>query len=95
MPRGVPDVAAPVVTRLRRKLLERWIEEAIALLDALDGDADLEPEPADHNTTEPFVRTVRVKRAARASEVRGNPAANEAGRKRGGNPTPALTTHAT
>jgi hypothetical protein len=87
-------VTAPVVTRLRRKLLERWIEEAIALLDALDGDADLEPEPSDFNTTEPFVRTVRVKRAARAPEVRGNPAANEAGRKRGGNPTPALTTTA-
>ena len=87
-------MAARSVQRLRRQLLEQWIEEAIALLDALDGDADLEPEPSDHNTTEPFVRTVRVKRAARATEVRGNPAANEAGRKRGRNPTPALTTTA-
>jgi hypothetical protein len=94
-PRGVPDVAAPVVTRLRRKLLERWIEEAIALLDALDGDADIEPEASDFNTTEPFVRTVRVKRAARASEVRGNPAASKAGRSEAATSPSALTTTAT
>jgi hypothetical protein len=87
-------MAARSVQRLRRRLLDQWIEEAIALLEALDCDADLEPEPSDHNTTEPFVRTVRIKRGARASEVRGNPAANEAGRKRGSNPAPTLTTTA-
>jgi hypothetical protein len=88
-------MAARSVQRRRRQLLERWIEDAIALLDALDGDTDVEPEPADHNATEPFVRTVRVKRAARASEVRGNPAANEADRSEAATSPSALTTTAT
>jgi len=32
----------PVILAYRRQQLEQWIERAIALLDALDGDADLE-----------------------------------------------------
>ena len=87
-------MAARSVLRLRRQLLEKWIEAAIALLDALDGDADFEPEPSDHNTTEPFVRTVRVKRAARAAEVRGNRAASKAGRSEAATSPSALTTTA-
>ena len=37
---------SPSVNRLRRLMLEKWIENAIALLDTLDGDCDLEPELA-------------------------------------------------
>jgi len=32
----------PVIHAYRRQQLELWIERAIALLDAMDGDADLE-----------------------------------------------------
>ena len=32
------------VKRFRRLMLEKWIEDAIALLDNLDGDPDLEEE---------------------------------------------------
>jgi hypothetical protein len=32
----------PVIHSYRRQQLELWIERAIALLDTLDGDADLE-----------------------------------------------------
>jgi hypothetical protein len=32
----------PVIQAYRRQQLELWIERAIALLDALDGDAELE-----------------------------------------------------
>lgn len=88
-------MAAPSVLRLRRRYLEQWIEDAIALLDALDGDADCEPEPSDHNTTEPIVRMVRVKRAARAPEVRSDPAASKAGRSEAATSPSALTTTAT
>ncbi|KAB2780507.1 hypothetical protein F9K97_02285 [Brucella anthropi] len=37
-------VTSPAVKRLRRLLLEKWIEDAIALLDTMDGDADLEDD---------------------------------------------------
>lgn len=87
-------MAARSIQRLRRQLLEQWIEEAIALLDSLDGDADCEPEPSDHNTTEPFVRTVGVKRAARTTEVRGSRAASKAGRSEAAPSPSALTTTA-
>ncbi len=30
------------INRLRRLMLEQWIEQAIALLDQMDGDPDLE-----------------------------------------------------
>ena len=32
----------PVIHAYRRQQLEQWIERAIALLDAMDGDPDLE-----------------------------------------------------
>ena len=32
----------PVIRAHRRRLLENWIEQAIALLDQLDGDSDIE-----------------------------------------------------
>jgi hypothetical protein len=35
-------MAHPTIVAFRRRLLEDWIERAIALLDELDGDADLE-----------------------------------------------------
>ncbi|OQP87595.1 hypothetical protein BTR14_03230 [Rhizobium rhizosphaerae] len=34
---------SPAILAFRRLELERWIEKAIALLDQLDGDPDLEP----------------------------------------------------
>ena len=87
-------MAARSVQRLRREFLEHWIEDAIALLDALDRDADCEPEPSDHNTTEPFVRTVRVRRPGRATDVRGRRAASKAGRSEAATSPSALTTTA-
>lgn len=39
--------APPVTLALRRRLLEDWIERAIALLDEIDGDENLEPDLAD------------------------------------------------
>ncbi len=35
-------MTSPAISRLRRLMLEQWIEEAIALLDQIDGDADFE-----------------------------------------------------
>lgn len=35
-------MAHPTIVAFRRRLLEDWIERAIALLDELDGDADFE-----------------------------------------------------
>lgn len=35
---------SPVMLAFRRRELERWVEEAIALLDALDGDPDREDD---------------------------------------------------
>lgn len=35
---------SPAVLAFRRRELERWVEVAIALLDALDGDPDLEAD---------------------------------------------------
>ncbi|MCX2699219.1 hypothetical protein [Ochrobactrum chromiisoli] len=40
---------SPAINRLRRLFLEQWIDEAIALLDQIDGDADFE------HTDEDFV----------------------------------------
>ena len=40
-------MGARLVQRLRRRLLEQWIECAIALLDEIDGDPDFEPEPSE------------------------------------------------
>ncbi|PYE88756.1 hypothetical protein [Phyllobacterium leguminum] len=39
---------SPAIYRLRRLLLERWIDEAIALLDQIDGDTDLEDGDEDY-----------------------------------------------
>lgn len=35
---------SPAVKRFRRLMLERWIEDAIALLDTMDGDPDFEDD---------------------------------------------------
>jgi len=35
-------MSIPAINRLRRLFLEQWIDEAIALLDQIDRDADLE-----------------------------------------------------
>lgn len=35
-------MSSPAINRQRRLFLEQWIEEAIALLDQIDGDADFE-----------------------------------------------------
>ncbi|WP_343316138.1 hypothetical protein AAIB41_15280 [Brucella sp. BE17] len=39
---------SPAISRLRRLMLAQWIDEAIALLDAMDGDPDLEDTDMDH-----------------------------------------------
>ena len=36
------QINSPVILTFRRRLLEKWIEDAIALLDQFDGDADFE-----------------------------------------------------
>mgnify|MGYP001770249322 CR=1 FL=1 len=36
------QINSPVIHNSRRGLLEKWIEDAIALLDKCDGDADFE-----------------------------------------------------
>jgi|GEM_PF-1795347 len=38
---------SPAINRLRRLFLEQWIDEAIALLDQIDGDADFEDADED------------------------------------------------
>lgn len=40
-------MSSPAINRLRRLFLEQWIDKAIALLDEIDGDADLEDTDAD------------------------------------------------
>ncbi|WP_200869465.1 hypothetical protein [Brucella rhizosphaerae] len=40
-------MSSPAINRLRRLFLEKWIDEAIALLDQLDGDADFEDTDED------------------------------------------------
>lgn len=37
-------IASPAIYRFRRAELERWIEEAIETLNAIDGDPDLEDD---------------------------------------------------
>ncbi|MBR7654522.1 hypothetical protein KCX83_19660 [Brucella oryzae] len=41
-------MTSSAVYRLRRLMLEQWIEEAIALLDQMDGDLDLEDSDDDY-----------------------------------------------
>ncbi|MGO1163522.1 hypothetical protein ACTOV4_16440 [Brucella sp. C7-11G] len=41
-------MSSPSINRLRRLFLEQWIDEAIALLDQLDGDADFEDTDEDY-----------------------------------------------
>lgn len=41
----------PLIRAHRRQLLEEWIERAIAILDTLDGDTDLEDD-AEHDEAE-------------------------------------------
>lgn len=38
---------SPAINRLRRLFLEQWIEQAITLLDQIDGDSDLEDTDED------------------------------------------------
>ncbi|WP_430252034.1 hypothetical protein [Neorhizobium sp. DAR64860/K0K1] len=40
----MPSIASPAIYRFRRAELERWIEEAIETLNAIDGDPDLEDD---------------------------------------------------
>lgn len=40
-------MSSPAVYRLRRLMLEQWIERAIALLDQIDGEPDLEDSDED------------------------------------------------
>lgn len=42
---------SPAIFAFRRQELERWIDEAIALLDVLDGDVDLEDDEREHIET--------------------------------------------
>jgi hypothetical protein len=44
-------MAHPIIPAHRRQLLEDWIERAIALLDALDGDTELEDD-TEHDEAE-------------------------------------------
>lgn len=49
-------MTAAVITSYRRVMLERWIEQAIALLDQMDGDPDLEPDAdAEPEPLEPYL----------------------------------------
>lgn len=41
-----------VITSFRRQMLERWIEDAIALLDQMDGDTDLEDDDREADDAE-------------------------------------------
>lgn len=45
-------MTAAVIRRLRRTMLERWIEDAIALLDQIDGDPDLEDDDREADDAE-------------------------------------------
>lgn len=44
-------MAHPIIRAYRRQQLEEWIERAIAVLDALDGDTDLEDD-TEHDEAE-------------------------------------------
>jgi hypothetical protein len=44
-------MAHPLISAYRRQQLEEWIERAIAILDALDGDTDLEDD-VEHDEAE-------------------------------------------
>ena len=44
------------LTRSRRAALEGWIASAIDLLDAIDGDADREPDGSDELTAQAEIR---------------------------------------
>lgn len=44
-------MAHPIIRASRRQQLEEWVELAIALLDALDGDTDLEDD-TEHDEAE-------------------------------------------
>lgn len=49
-------MTAAIITSHRRRILERWIEDAIALLDRMDGDADLEQDTdAEPDPLEPYL----------------------------------------
>lgn len=49
-------MTATAITSFRRQMLERWIEDAIALLDQMDGDTDLEPDAdAEPDPLEPYL----------------------------------------
>ena len=43
---------SPVIYRYRRRSLEQWIDRAIALLDQLDGDPDLEDDEREDDPAE-------------------------------------------
>lgn len=45
-------MSAPVITTFRRRMLECWIEDAIALLDQMDSDPDLEDDSEADDATE-------------------------------------------
>lgn len=42
------QINSPVIHSFRRRLLEKWIEDAIALLDQFDGDPDFEECDTDY-----------------------------------------------
>ncbi|KQT03178.1 MULTISPECIES: hypothetical protein [unclassified Rhizobium] len=44
--------ASPAIYQFRRQELERWIDNAIALLDHLDGDPDLEDDDREETMDE-------------------------------------------
>ncbi|MCV3734978.1 hypothetical protein OCK02_02085 [Rhizobium sp. TRM96647] len=44
-----PDIL-PALYEMRRSVLEAWIEQAIAVLDDLDGDENLEPDLAGYDS---------------------------------------------
>ena len=44
------------LTRSRRAALEAWIEQAISVLDELDGDADREPDGSDELSLQVEIR---------------------------------------
>ena len=45
-------MTAAVITSFRRQMLEHWIEQAIALLDQMDGDPDLEDDDSEADDAE-------------------------------------------
>lgn len=45
-------MTAAAITAFRRQMLEHWIEQAIALLDQMDGDPDLEDDDREADDAE-------------------------------------------